>query len=119
MNRTAIIGVVLILLGVAALAYQGFTYTSRETVVDIGPVHATADHQKTVPIPPCSAWRPWPAASRCWSPACASPPSSGPITSSTVQSLGLVRLLPHAGSGSSVCAVRNSAASRRPVQVPD
>jgi uncharacterized membrane protein len=52
MNRTAIIGVVLILLGVAALAYQGFTYTSRETVVDIGPVHATADHQKTVPIPP-------------------------------------------------------------------
>jgi len=52
MNRTAIIGVVLILLGVAALAYQGFTYTSRETVVDIGPVHATADHKKTVPIPP-------------------------------------------------------------------
>ena len=52
MNRTAIIGVVLLLLGVAALAYQGFTYTSRETVVDIGPVHATADHQKTVPIPP-------------------------------------------------------------------
>ena len=52
MNRTAIIGVVLMLLGVAALAYQGFTYTSRETVVDIGPVHATADHQKTVPIPP-------------------------------------------------------------------
>ena len=52
MNRTAIIGVVLILLGVAALAYQGFTYTSRETVLDIGPVHATADHQKTVPIPP-------------------------------------------------------------------
>ena len=52
MNRTAIIGVVLLLLGVAALAYQGFTYTSRETVVDIGPVHATADQQKTVPIPP-------------------------------------------------------------------
>jgi len=52
MNRTAIVGVVLLLLGVAALAYQGFTYTSRETVVDIGPVHATADQQKTVPIPP-------------------------------------------------------------------
>ena len=52
MNRTAIVGVVLLLLGVAALAYQGFTYTSRETVVDIGPVHATAEHEKTVPIPP-------------------------------------------------------------------
>jgi hypothetical protein len=52
MNRTAIVGVVLILLGVAALAYQGVTYTSHDTVVDIGPLHATADHQKTVPIPP-------------------------------------------------------------------
>ncbi len=52
MNRTAIIGVVLLLLGVAALAYQGFSYTSRETVVDIGPVHATAEREKTVPIPP-------------------------------------------------------------------
>jgi hypothetical protein len=52
MNRTAIVGVVLIVLGVAALAYQGVTYTSHDTVVDIGPLHATADHQKTVPIPP-------------------------------------------------------------------
>ena len=52
MNRTAIAGIVLILLGVAALAYQGITYTKRETVVDIGPVHATADREKTVPIPP-------------------------------------------------------------------
>jgi hypothetical protein len=52
MNRTAIVGVLLILLGVAALAYQGITYTKRETVVDIGPVHATADREKTVPIPP-------------------------------------------------------------------
>jgi hypothetical protein len=52
MNRTALVGVVLIVLGVAALAYQGVTYTSHDTVVDIGPLHATADHQKTVPIPP-------------------------------------------------------------------
>jgi len=52
MNRTAIVGVVLIVLGVAALAYQSVTYTSHDTVVDIGPLHATADHQKTVPIPP-------------------------------------------------------------------
>ena len=48
----AIIGVVLIVLGVAALVYQGITYTSRETVVDIGPLHATADRQKTLPLPP-------------------------------------------------------------------
>jgi hypothetical protein len=52
MQRTALIGVVLILLGVAALAYQGITYTKRDTVVDVGPVHATAEHQKTLPIPP-------------------------------------------------------------------
>jgi hypothetical protein len=46
------IGVALIVLGAVALVYQGVTYTSRETVVDIGPVHATADRQKTLPLPP-------------------------------------------------------------------
>jgi hypothetical protein len=48
----AVAGVVLIVLGLAALAYQGITYTSRETVLDIGPVHATAERQKTFPLPP-------------------------------------------------------------------
>jgi hypothetical protein len=45
-------GIVLIMLGVAALAYQGITYTSRETVLDIGPVKATAERQKTILLPP-------------------------------------------------------------------
>jgi hypothetical protein len=44
--------VLLVVLGVLALIYQGITYTKRETVLDIGPVHATADRQKTVPLPP-------------------------------------------------------------------
>jgi hypothetical protein len=35
-----------------ALVYQGITYTSRETVLDIGPLHATADREKTLPLPP-------------------------------------------------------------------
>ena len=52
MKPVAIAGIVLIVLGLAALAYQGFSYTSRETVIDIGPIKATADTQKTVPIPP-------------------------------------------------------------------
>jgi uncharacterized membrane protein HdeD (DUF308 family) len=52
MKPAAILGLVLIVLGLAALAYQSVTYTSRETVIDIGPVHATADRQKTVPLPP-------------------------------------------------------------------
>jgi drug/metabolite transporter (DMT)-like permease len=52
MKPTTVLGVLLIVLGVAALIYQGITYTSRETIVDIGPVHATADRQKTLPLPP-------------------------------------------------------------------
>jgi hypothetical protein len=43
---------VLIVLGLIALVYQGIGYTSRETVIDIGPLHATADRQKTLPLPP-------------------------------------------------------------------
>ena len=52
MRPIAIAGLVLLVLGVVALAYQGVTYTSRETVIDIGPVHATADRQRTLPLPP-------------------------------------------------------------------
>lgn len=52
MKPISIIGLVLIALGVVALVYQGITYTSRETVVDIGPLHATADREKTLPLPP-------------------------------------------------------------------
>ena len=52
MKQTAILGIALIVLGVAALVYQGITYTSRETVLDIGPLHATADRQKSIPLPP-------------------------------------------------------------------
>ncbi len=40
------------MLGVVALVLQGITYTSRETIIDIGPLHATADRQKTLPLPP-------------------------------------------------------------------
>jgi len=42
----------LIVLGVAALAYQGINYTTRETVIDVGPLHATADRHRTLPLPP-------------------------------------------------------------------
>ena len=52
MKPAALAGIVLIVLGVVALVYQGITYTRRETVVDLGPLHATADREKTVPIPP-------------------------------------------------------------------
>ena len=52
MKPLALAGVVLIVLGLVALVYQGVTYTSRETVIDIGPLHATADRQRTLPLPP-------------------------------------------------------------------
>ncbi len=46
------LGVLLLALGIMALVYQGYTYTTRETVIDIGPIHATAEKEETVPIPP-------------------------------------------------------------------
>jgi len=52
MKTIPLVGVVLIVLGVVALIYQGITYTTRETVIDIGPIHATAERQKTLPLSP-------------------------------------------------------------------
>ena len=52
MRSIAVVGVLLIVLGLVALAYQGITYTSRETVIDIGPLHATAERERTLPLPP-------------------------------------------------------------------
>jgi hypothetical protein len=47
-----IVGIVLVILGALALGYGGFTYVTREKVVDAGPVQVTADKEKTVWIPP-------------------------------------------------------------------
>jgi len=52
MKPIMLIGLVLIILGVVALAYQGITYTSREKIIDIGPFEASADTQKTLPLSP-------------------------------------------------------------------
>jgi uncharacterized membrane protein HdeD (DUF308 family) len=52
MKSTFLVGIALIVLGIAALAYQGITYTHRDTVVDLGPIHAEADRQHTIPLPP-------------------------------------------------------------------
>ena len=52
MKPMAIVGVLLIAFGVVALVYGGITYTKRETVLDVGPVHATADREKTIPFSP-------------------------------------------------------------------
>jgi drug/metabolite transporter (DMT)-like permease len=46
------LGMILIVLGVVGLAWGGFAYTTREKVVDIGPIHATRDGTHNVPLPP-------------------------------------------------------------------
>ncbi|HET6929555.1 MAG TPA: hypothetical protein VFI45_04485 [Candidatus Acidoferrum sp.] len=46
------IGILLVVLGALALAYQGFNYTRREKVIDLGPIHATAERQEHVSLPP-------------------------------------------------------------------
>ena len=51
-NPITLVGIALVLLGIVAFVYQGFTYTSREKIIDIGPIHATADTQKTIPLSP-------------------------------------------------------------------
>lgn len=50
MNK--IVGMILIALGLIGLAWGGFSYTTREKVVDIGPIHATRDETHHVPLPP-------------------------------------------------------------------
>ncbi len=52
MKPKTIIAIILIALGIAALAYQGITYTTREKVVDLGPIQVTAEKTKTIPLPP-------------------------------------------------------------------
>jgi uncharacterized membrane protein HdeD (DUF308 family) len=52
MKTVTAIGIVLIVLGLFAFVYQGITYTTREKVLDLGPVQATVEKEKTVPLPP-------------------------------------------------------------------
>jgi hypothetical protein len=47
-----IIGIVLIVIGLISLALGGISYTTNEKVVDIGPIEATAERHKTIPLPP-------------------------------------------------------------------
>lgn len=50
MNR--IIGIVLIIIGAVMIIWTGFTYTKKEKIIDAGPIHISADREKTVGWPP-------------------------------------------------------------------
>jgi hypothetical protein len=52
MRTTTIVGIVLIVAGVLALAYGGFSYTKDKKVIDLGPIEATAKTHERVSIPP-------------------------------------------------------------------
>jgi hypothetical protein len=52
MKPATVIGIALIILGILALAYQGITYTTREKVIDLGPLKAEVEKKKTIPLPP-------------------------------------------------------------------
>jgi hypothetical protein len=55
MKAATLVGIVLIVLSIIGFAYQGITYTTREKVIDIGPIQATAEKEKTIPLPPVFA----------------------------------------------------------------
>ncbi len=52
MKPTTVFAIILIVVGMVALAYQGITYKTREKVVDLGPLHVTTEKTKTIPLPP-------------------------------------------------------------------
>ena len=52
MSAKNIIGIALLVLGVLALAYQGFSYTVPKKAVDLGPIQVTQQERHTVPLPP-------------------------------------------------------------------
>ncbi len=52
MKPAGIIGIILIIVGIVALAYGGFSYTKKEKVIDAGPLQVSADKEHTVPLPP-------------------------------------------------------------------
>lgn len=52
MKPYTLIGIILIVVAVAAFGYQGISYTSREKVIDLGPLQMTAEKTNTIPLSP-------------------------------------------------------------------
>jgi hypothetical protein len=46
------LGIVLIVLGVVGVLYGGFTWTTKDKVVDLGPVEVSKDKTHSIPLPP-------------------------------------------------------------------
>ena len=52
MKPAGIIGIILIVVGIIALAYGGFSFKKHKKIIDAGPLQVSASREKTVPLPP-------------------------------------------------------------------
>lgn len=52
MKPIVLAGIALILIGIVGLSDNQITFTSKEKILDIGPIQATADKEKSIPLPP-------------------------------------------------------------------
>jgi hypothetical protein len=52
MKTTTLLAVILIVIGIIAFGYEGISYTTREKVIDLGPVEMTTEKTRTLPLPP-------------------------------------------------------------------
>lgn len=53
MGKVALLlGILLIVLGVVALVWQGISWTTQEEVADLGPIEVTEREERTIPLPP-------------------------------------------------------------------
>jgi len=52
MKMNTLFGIVLVVVGITAFAYQGITWTTREKVVEVGKMRITEDKTRTLPLPP-------------------------------------------------------------------
>lgn len=52
MKTSTIIGIILVLLGIAVLVFGGFSFVQEETVIDLGPLDVEAQERETIPLPP-------------------------------------------------------------------
>jgi uncharacterized membrane protein YidH (DUF202 family) len=46
------VGIILVIIGIVALVWGGISWTREETIVDLGPLEATAETRETIPLPP-------------------------------------------------------------------
>jgi hypothetical protein len=52
MKAASLAGILLLVIGIASLAYQGITYKTHKDLVDVGPIHASKTETHTIPISP-------------------------------------------------------------------